>query len=101
MENRVDQRDPFVVIRIIFTRRDSQRLLTTWQTKVFELFVATGKIDQETVDQMLSWPHSGFSVDNSVYVPPHDREGLERLAQYIFAARSAWPAWSGPRRTDR
>ena len=84
MENRVDQRDPFVVIRIIFTRRDSQRLLTAWQTKVFESSVAMGKIDQETVDLMLSRLHSGFGVDNSVYVPPHDRAGLERLAQYIL-----------------
>jgi hypothetical protein len=63
---------------------DAQRLLTAWQTQVFELFVAAGKIDQETVDQMRSWPHSGFSVDNSVYLPPHDTAGLERLAQYIL-----------------
>ena len=33
---------------------------------------------------MRCWPHSGFSVDNSVYVPPHDTAGLERLAQYIL-----------------
>ena len=33
---------------------------------------------------MRTWPHSGFSVDNSVYLPPHDTAGLERLAQYIL-----------------
>ena len=63
---------------------DAQRLLTVWQTKVFERFVAAGKIEPETVDQMCSWPHSGFSVDSSVYVPPHDTLALERLAQYIL-----------------
>ena len=28
--------------------------------------------------------HSGFSVDNSVYLSPGDTSGLERLAQYIL-----------------
>jgi len=32
----------------------TDRLLATWQTKVFELLVAAGKIDQQTVDQMRS-----------------------------------------------
>ena len=63
---------------------DKQRLLTAWQTKVFELFLAAGKIDQETVDQMRAWPHSGFSVDNSVYLPPGDTADLDRLAQYML-----------------
>ena len=32
---------------------------------------------------MRSWPHSGFSVDQSVYVPAGDRAGIERLVGYI------------------
>jgi hypothetical protein len=59
-------------------------LLDVWQHKVFELFVKEGKIDRETADQMRCWPHSGFSVDNSVYVAPHDIAGLQRLAEYIL-----------------
>ena len=54
----------------------TDRLLATWQTNVFELLVAAGKVDQQTVDQMPSWPHSGFSVDNSVYLSPGDTAGL-------------------------
>ena len=46
--------------------------------------LAAGKIDQPTVDQMRRWPHSGFSVDNSVYLSARDTAGLERLAQYIL-----------------
>ncbi len=65
-------------------RIDKQLLLDVWQDKVFELFVKAGKIDQETVDQMRCWPHSGFSVDNSVYLAPHDIAGLRRLAEYIL-----------------
>ncbi|MCP4589457.1 MAG: transposase, partial [bacterium] len=63
---------------------DKKRLLTAWQAKVFELFLAAGKIDRDTVNQMRSWPHSGFSVDNSVYLPPGDTAGLDRLAQYML-----------------
>ena len=45
---------------------DEQLLLAAWQTKVLDLSVAAGTIDQQTVDQMRCWPHSGFSVDHSV-----------------------------------
>ncbi|MDA0842004.1 MAG: transposase, partial [Planctomycetota bacterium] len=65
-------------------RIDKQLLLDVWQDKVFELFVKAGKIDQETVDQMRCWPHSGFSVDNSVYLAPQDIAGLRRLSEYIL-----------------
>jgi hypothetical protein len=63
---------------------DTQLLLLAWQNKVFDLLLAAGKIDQEMVDQMRSWPHSGFSVDNSVYLPPHDTAALQRLAEYML-----------------
>ncbi len=32
---------------------------------------------------MRTWPHSGFSVDQSVYLPAGDRAGIERLVQYM------------------
>ena len=63
---------------------DKQPLLAAWQDKVFDLFLAAGKIDQKTVDQMRAWPHSGFSVDNNVFLPYHDKRALERLAQYML-----------------
>ena len=69
---------------ICLPRIDTRRLLAEWQNNVFALFLAEDKIDQETVDLMRSWRHSGFSVDNSVYLSPRDTAGLERLAQYIL-----------------
>ncbi len=33
---------------------------------------------------LLSWKHSGFSIDNSVTVYPSDEQGLERLARYLI-----------------
>ena len=56
-------------------------MLAAWQTKVFDLLLAPGKIDQPTVDQMRCWPQSGFSVDKSVYLSARDTAGLQRLAQ--------------------
>ena len=46
-----------------------------WQRKVFDMLLAEGKIDQDTVNQMTSWQHSGFSVDRSVYLPKGDVAG--------------------------
>jgi len=62
---------------------DTNRLLSVWQRKVFELLLAEEKIEQELVDQMRGWPHSGFSVDHSVYLPAGDASGLQRLAEYM------------------
>jgi hypothetical protein len=70
-----------------FAELPFERQLATWQARVFDLSLVAEKIDQETMDQMRSWPHSGFSVHKSVCIPPHDTSGLERLAQYILRCR--------------
>ena len=50
---------------------------------MFALYLAEGKIEPEVVENMRSWPHSGFSVDQSVLLPAGDRAGIERLMQYM------------------
>ena len=62
---------------------DLERLQTAWQEAVFALYLAEGKIEPEVVDNMRTWPHSGFSVDQSVYLPAGDRPGIERLVGYM------------------
>ena len=62
---------------------DTKRLLSVWKRKVFDLLLGEGKIDQELVDQIRSWPHSGLSVDHSVYLPAGNASGLQRLAEYM------------------
>ncbi len=32
---------------------------------------------------MRTWGHSGFSVDQSVFLPAGDQAGIERLMQYM------------------
>ena len=41
------------------------------------------KIEPEVVENMRSWEHSGFSVDQSVFLPAGDQAGIERLIQYM------------------
>jgi hypothetical protein len=55
----------------------------TWEHKVFKLLLDEGLITRETVEQMRSWQHSGFSVDKSVLIAATDSDALERLVQYI------------------
>ncbi len=62
---------------------DLERFQTAWQEAVFALYLAEDKIQPEVVENMRTWPHSGFSVDQSVYLPAGDRAGIERLVQYM------------------
>jgi hypothetical protein len=62
---------------------DLDRLQAAWQEAVFALYLAEDKIEPEVVENMRTWPHSGFSVDQSVWLPTGDRAGIERLVQYM------------------
>ena len=62
---------------------DMERLLVAWQDAVFALYLAEEKIEPEVVENMRSWEHSGFSVDQSVFLPAGDQAGIERLIQYM------------------
>ncbi len=60
------------------------KLLAAWQEAVFALYLAEGKIESEVVQNMRTWEHSGFSVDQSVLLAAGDRSGIERLIQYMI-----------------
>ena len=62
---------------------DLERLRTAWQEAVFALYLAEGKVEPEVVENLRTWPHSGFSVDQSGYLPAGDRAGIERLVGYM------------------
>jgi hypothetical protein len=62
---------------------DLERLETAWQDAVFALYLAEDKIEPEVVENMRSWQHSGFSIDQSVLLPAGDQAGIERLVQYM------------------
>lgn len=50
---------------------------------MFVLYLAEDKIEPEVVENMRSWAHCGFSVDQSVVLPADDQQGIERLVQYM------------------
>jgi hypothetical protein len=62
---------------------DLDRLHDAWREAVFALYLQQQKIEAEVVENLRSWPHSGFSVDQSVLLPAGDRAGIERLVQYM------------------
>ncbi len=55
-----------------------------WQSKVFDLLLKRGKIDESFVTQMMGWQHSGFGVNFAVRLGAGDLAGRERLAQYML-----------------
>ena len=62
---------------------DMERLVEAWQDAVFDLYLAKEKVEPEVVENMRTWQHSGFSVDQSVFLPAGDQAGIERLIQYM------------------
>ncbi|MFC1652818.1 transposase, partial [Planctomycetota bacterium] len=62
---------------------DMDSLLLKWQEAVFALYLAEDKIQPDVVENMRSWKHTGFTGDQSVYLPTGDKVGIERLVQYI------------------
>jgi hypothetical protein len=62
---------------------DAPALLHAWEEAVYALYLRLGKIEPAVVEQIRGWRHSGFSVDQSVYLRASDQAGIERLMQYM------------------
>ena len=50
--------------------------------RILRAFVGRGLIEKVDAKEMLSYQHSGFSVDAGVCIQAHDRAALERLLRY-------------------
>lgn len=61
-----------------------QRLTEGLRRKILRRFSKLGHIPKVVAQEMLSWPHSGFSLNAEVRIEPKDREGLERLLSYCL-----------------
>jgi len=57
--------------------------LRIWENNVLGLLLEENRIDPAVVRRIRSWRHSGFNVDRSVRLAAGDRDGAERLAQYM------------------
>ncbi len=61
---------------------DTEHIQRLFKAEVFRLLLVRGKISQETVDAMMQWPHSGFSVHGAVRV--ETRNEAARLGRYMI-----------------
>ena len=62
----------------------AEPFLKLWEQEVFALLLGAGRITEEVVENIRSWKHSGFSVDQSVRLEAGDQEGVRRLIQYFL-----------------
>ena len=65
---------------------DARAAELLFRHKVLRVLLREGRIDERRIELLLSWRHTGFSVDNSVTLQPDDRKGLHRLARYLLRA---------------
>ena len=63
-------------------RFNSRHLERFFQAEVLRMLVDKGLIAEETVRNLLTWRHSGFSVHAAVRV--NDRQGAARLGRYMI-----------------
>lgn len=65
--------------------------------RVLKFFGRRGWFDKESIEKMLTYENSGFSLDAKVRIQSWDREGLERLIRYCarpcFASENL--RWNG------
>ena len=54
---------------------DMERLHAAWREAVFAMYLSDDKIEPDVVENMRSWAHSGFHVDQSVFLAAGDRAG--------------------------
>jgi hypothetical protein len=54
----------------------------TLRRRILRAFVGRGLLEKADAQEMLTYQHSGFSVDAGVCIEAHDRAALERLLRY-------------------
>ena len=80
LEGGLDEKNSFHHIPF----KDTSRLTEVFRRRVIKLFVDKGLLDRIFALKILSWKHSGFSVDNSVLIPASSRKARVNLSQYII-----------------
>jgi hypothetical protein len=80
LEGGIDEAGSFHHIPI----RDTSLLTEVFRRQVLKLFVDRGLLDHRFALKILSWKHSGFSVDASVCIPASSKKARVNLSQYII-----------------
>ena len=79
LEGGIDEAGSFHHIPI----KDTVSLTEVFRRRVIKLFVDRGLLDPHFARKLLSWKHSGFSVDASVSILASSQKARVNLSQYI------------------
>ncbi len=63
---------------------DLKPLEDIFRASVFKMLKDEGKINDNTINKLMGWRHSGFSVHNGSRVARDDEKGKESISQYII-----------------
>ncbi|MDY6970681.1 MAG: transposase [Spirochaetota bacterium] len=74
-----DENGNFIHIPIL----DLTEMKECFRRLVINYFKNTGLLSEKMAQNLLSWKHSGFNIDNSIRIMGHDNKARESLAQYI------------------
>ena len=72
------------MIYVMPSRSDLKPLEDIFQATILKMLKEEGRINDDIITNLLSWRHSGFSVDNSVRIAADNQDGKITLAQYII-----------------
>jgi hypothetical protein len=79
LEGGFDRKGRFVHVPSV----DLQRLAQYYRASMVTFFLKRSLINERLARSMLSWTHSGFSLDMSVKIPASSSRTREALAQYV------------------
>ena len=71
---------------MVGTVPDASNLIDLFRLEVFRMLEKAGKINDDIIENMMNWHHSGFNIYCGPAIRPGERGGLEKLAQYIIRA---------------
>jgi hypothetical protein len=63
--------------------KNTSNLTELFRRRVISYFVNKKLLNEKFARNLLSWKHSGFSVDNSILIPAQDQKARTGLSQYI------------------
>ncbi len=66
------------------TFEEVAELVERLRRRILKRMLRMRVLPEATVNEMIAWPHGGFSLDGGTYVEAQDRAGLERLLLYVL-----------------
>ncbi len=79
MEGGIDGEGIFYSIPI----KNTSSLTEIFRRRVISYFVNKKLLNEKFAGNLLSWKHSGFSVDYAILIPAQDQKARTGLSQYI------------------